>query len=106
MTPNEIKTYDHDEEAEAALHEELRTLRAHKLRLDIELAEMRKINKQAMAFFTDAAAFIRASTSGKGHWNSNIVLSTLMHDIIGIANDDKCFLPRVSGYAERERENK
>ena len=95
--------YDHDEEAEAALHEELRTLRAHKLRLDAELAEMRKINQQQMTFFQDAAAFIRKGGADRT-WNDKIILATLIHDITGLANDEPCFLPRVSGYAKREQE--
>jgi hypothetical protein len=67
-------------------------------RLNAELAEMRKINKQQMAFFQDAAAFIR------GEWGNDVVLSTLIHDINGLAEDQPCFQPRVSGYAKRERE--
>lgn len=90
---------DHDAECEEALHAELRSLRAHKLRLDRELHDMRKINQQQMAFFQDAAAFIRSDL-----WRKDIVLATLAHDINGLAKDEPCFLPRVTGYAKREQE--
>lgn len=113
MTPSDIETlklkgmlgtkpYDHDAECEEALHAELQSLRAHKARLDTELAEMRKINQRQMAFLQDAAAFIRVANSGKGAWNSNILLATLIHDINGVAYDEECFVPRVTGYAQRE----
>jgi hypothetical protein len=106
-TPNDIslvqhcnqcgmnEPYDHDEEAEAALHEELRRLRA-------ELPLMRKENLRLINFLRDAAAFIRVSNSGKGTWNSNIVLATLIHDINGMANEEPCFVPRVTGYSGKQ----
>ena len=81
--------------------DDIEALKAHKERLDKELLEMRKVNQQQMAFFADAAAFLRS-----GIWNKHIVLETLTHDITGIAEDKPCFLPRVSGYAKREREAK
>lgn len=71
-------------------------------RLKAELPEMRKENRRLTAFLQDAAAFIRMSSSGKGTWNSNIVLATLIHDITGLSNDEPCFIPRVAGYAARE----
>jgi Tfp pilus assembly protein PilN len=103
MNIDKYDEYDHDAECEAALHDQLRTLRAHKLRLDTELAEMRKINKQQMAFLQDAAAFIR-SAHRDGKWSDSIILTTLIHDITGLANDERCFSPRVTGYAQREQE--
>ena len=72
----------------------------HRQRLERELKKMRKINQQQMAFFQDAAAFIRG-----GKWSDEVALATLIHDINGIATDQPCFLPRVTGYAQREREN-
>jgi hypothetical protein len=90
--------YDHDKEAEESLHAELKSLRAHKARLDRELHEMRQVNQQQMAFFQDALAFIRENDG-----NHNLTLATLVHDISGIARDERCFLPRVSGYAAREK---
>jgi hypothetical protein len=101
----EKTTYDHDAECDEALHAELKSLRAHKERLDRELSEMRKINQQQMAFFQDAAAFIR-SQQNRETWNQNLILTTLIHDITGIANDEPCFSPRVSGYAKREQESR
>jgi hypothetical protein len=77
----------------------------HNARLNKELPEMRKENLRLMAFLQDAAAFVRVANSGKGTWNSNMVLSTLIHDINGLANDEKCFSPRVTGYAQRERDD-
>jgi hypothetical protein len=76
----------------------------HNKRLNEELPLMRKENARLMDFIQDAAAFVRIANSGKGTWNSNMVLSTLIHDITGIANDEKCFSPRVTGYAQRERD--
>jgi hypothetical protein len=83
--------------------DDIEALKAHKARLDKELPEMRKENRRLTAFLQDAAAFIRESNSDKGSWNSNIVLATLVHDITGLANDEPCFSPRVTGYAARER---
>lgn len=74
-------------------------LQKHNDRLNEELPQMRKENQRLMAFLQDAAAFIR------GDWSNDVVLSTLMHDIRGLANDEPCFQPRVSGYAEREKAN-
>ncbi len=90
--------YDHDAECEETLHAELKRLRA-------ELPKMRKENKQLMDFLQDAAAFIR-SARNKETWNDNLVLATLIHDITGLANDEPCFSPRVTGYAQREQERK
>jgi hypothetical protein len=92
------ETYDHDEESEAALHEELRRLRA-------ELPQMRKENRRLTAFLQDAVAFIRKSHR-EGLWNDNIILATLVHDITALANDEPCFVPKVTGYAQREQERK
>ena len=73
-------------------------------RLQRELPLMRKENQRLTGFLQDAAAFIRIAHSGKGTWNGNIVLATLVHDINGLARDEECFQPRVTGYAKRERE--
>jgi hypothetical protein len=89
---------DHDEECEAALHAELRSLRAHKLRLDRELPLMRKENQRLTGFLQDAAAYVRVMDGTE----DNQTLATLVHDINGLANDEPCFLPRVSGYAKAE----
>jgi hypothetical protein len=100
LTPAFRRTtpYNHDEECEAALHDELNRLRK-------ELPEMRKENKRLTDFLQDAAAFIRSANTDK-LWNDNIVLATLVHDITGLANDEPCFSPRVTGYAQREQERK
>lgn len=60
-------------------------------------------NKRLMEFIQDAAAFIRAGGADKT-WNDKIILTTLIHDITGLANNEPCFSPRVTGYAQREQE--
>lgn len=92
---------------EQLIHDEIiASLRKDNDRFHRELPEMRNQNKRLTGFLQDAAAFIRIANSGKGNWNSNIVLATLIHDINGLAEDQPCFLPRVSGYAKRERDEK
>ncbi len=71
-------------------------------RLREELPLMRSENKRLMDFLQDAAAFIRSARID-GTWNDNMVLATLIHDITGLANDEPCFSPRVTGYAQRKR---
>jgi hypothetical protein len=34
-----------------------------------------------------------------------VMLTTLAHDFSGLANHELCFLPRVTGYREREINN-
>jgi hypothetical protein len=70
-------------------------------KLEEELPEMRKQNKRLTAFLQDAAAYLRVTDTD----GAITQLSTLRHDILGLANDEPCFLPRVSGYAEAERIN-
>lgn len=55
-------------------------------------------------FIRDAAAYLRFASRTKQ--KPETTLMHLAHDIYGIANNDCCFLPRVSGYekAEKERE--
>jgi hypothetical protein len=69
------------------------------VRLRDELPLMRKENLKLMNFLRDAAAFIRFQRlyPDKG------VLDTMTHDTNGLANDEPCFLPRVTGYAKRNR---
>jgi hypothetical protein len=76
----------------------------HNKRLNEELPLMRKENKRLMDFLQDAAAFVR-SQQNKETWNQNLILTTLIHDITGLANDERCFSPRVTGYAQRERDD-
>jgi hypothetical protein len=71
-------------------------------KLNEELPKMRKENKRLMDFIQDAAAFLRH----KRFWNDEIKLRTLIHDINGLANDEPCFSPRVTGYAKAEQETK
>lgn len=87
------------------LRDKLALSEAHHKRLAEELPKMRKENRRLMQFIQDAAAFIRSAHSDKT-WNDNIVLATLCHDITGLANDERCFSPRVTGYAQREQEKK
>ena len=88
-----------------ALIAKLAQSEGHHQKLAEELPKMREENKRLTDFLKDAAAFIRVANSGKGTWNSNIVLSTLIHDINGLSEDQPCFLPRASGYAKRERDD-
>jgi hypothetical protein len=48
----------------------------------------------------DMAAFIRFCNRED---KQDLIASTLIHDIMGAVNDDPFFLPRVNGYAEKER---
>ena len=85
-------------------NESAEDIELHNKRLNEELPKMRQENKRLTDFLKDAAAFIRIANSGKGAWNSNILLATLIHDINGLSRDEECFQPRVSGYAKRERD--
>lgn len=62
---------------------------------------MRKENRRLMGFIQDAHAYLRHSF--RLATRQDIILSTLAHDLKGLANDDKCFVPRVSGYNDREQ---
>ncbi len=53
-------------------------------------------------FIRDAAAFLRHNITWAGTWDEKMILATLVHDIMGLAENERCFLPRVSGYADRE----
>jgi hypothetical protein len=53
-------------------------------------------------FIQDAAAFIRLA-AGFG-FGAHQILETLTHDICGLARKDRCFQPRVDGYAAHEKE--
>lgn len=94
----ERKPRNHDAECDDAIHEELRILRNHKDRLDRELPQMRKENQRLTAFLQDANAFLRYAC--RKDLDDSVVLNTLGHDIAGLANDEPCFLPRVTGYAQ------
>lgn len=83
MTKTESR---HDAEADAALHEENQKLR--------------KDNQMLRMFIADAAGYL-AYAFHKGVADATI-LTTLAHDISGIHNKSRCFLPRVSGYAGRK----
>jgi hypothetical protein len=54
-------------------------------------------------FVRDAAAYLRFSA--RTNQKPEVTLFNLAHDIIGIANDEPCFLPRVTGYEKSEQEN-
>jgi hypothetical protein len=78
-------------------------------RLETELHEMRRINRQQMAFFADASAYIRRMLKEPGFTPGQAyasIVATLAHDVNGIAKDEPCFLPRVTGYAKAEQETK
>lgn len=96
-----IKTNDKYQKYYGCSKEEYLTAQQDELaRLQKELPEMRKENKRLMAFLQDAAAFIRIQNT----WENDVVLATLTHDIMGLAHDEPCFEPRVSGYAKAEAE--
>jgi hypothetical protein len=60
--------------------------------------------RDAAQFLIDARAFLRWG------FDNNVsepnMLATLIHDICGLANRERCFLPRVSGYAQQEAEGR
>jgi len=61
-----------------------------------------KLTKEEQ-FIKDAAAYLRAALSdGNNFGDMANILTTLAHDIGGLEQNDPCFLPRVSGYAEVE----
>lgn len=74
----------HDAEAEDALHSELKDLRKYKDSME--------------KFLRDAAAYMDyARAAGQQH---SLTITVLAHDIKGLANHERCFLPRVTGYEE------
>ena len=84
--------------------QQIATLQNHNDRLNEELPLMRKENQRLMGFIQDAAAFIRwVNLQDQGR--ASTIAPTLAHDINGLANDEPCFQPRVTGYAQRERDN-
>jgi hypothetical protein len=82
------------------LKKQLAQSEAHHKRLNKELPKMRAENQRLTGFLQDAAAFIRIQNT----WENDVVLATLTHDIAGLAADEPCFQPRVTGYAQAERE--
>jgi hypothetical protein len=72
-------------------------------RLNEELPLMRKENRRLTQFIKDGAAFIQQA---RGEWSDHVVITTLAHDFRGLANDEPCFLPRVTGYWKRKEEGK
>jgi hypothetical protein len=83
------------------LKKQLAQSEAHNKRLNEELPKMRAENQRLTAFLQNAAAYLRYAFENGTEYNA--ILTTLAHDISGLANDERCFLPRVSGYAEAER---
>jgi hypothetical protein len=79
-------------------------LRKQNDRLNRELPEMRKENQRLMAFLQDAAAYLRYHDQKPTRCTQAIMLQTLSHDIRGLASDEPCFVPQVSGYAKAEEE--
>lgn len=85
MTPTETEQR-HDAEAEDALHADLKDLRKQVWKYE--------------AFIRDAAAFIRYGRNFG--MSKDLMLTTLTHDLNGLAEKETCFLPRVNGYHLRE----
>jgi hypothetical protein len=54
--------------------------------------------KELEQFITDAAGFINWSVENKK--DANYMALNLIHDIMGLARKDSCFVPRVSGYGK------
>jgi hypothetical protein len=75
---------------------QIATLTTHNNRLNKELPLMRKENRKLMGFIQDAHAYLRHSF--REGTRQDIILTTLAHDLKGLANDDRCFCPRVTGY--------
>ena len=98
MSPSE-KLLVHESEA---FHERLALLTRENHRLNVELPKMRRENKRLTDFIQNAAAYLRVTAVD----GAIVQLSTLRHDINGIASDEPCFLPKVSGYAKAEQETK
>jgi regulator of sirC expression with transglutaminase-like and TPR domain len=83
----------HDEDA-ALFEQELRK----------ENTQLKKENEKLTRYIKDSAAYLRFAF-GRGDRES-LILSTLAHDLKGLANNEVCFLPRVDGYAKWEQEHK
>lgn len=60
--------------------------------------------RDAAQFLIDARAFLRFGYDNE--LDEKVMLATLIHDIAGLANRERCFLPRVSGYAQQEAEGR
>lgn len=75
---------------------------AHNKRLNEELPKMRKENRRLMGFIQDAHAYLRHSF--RLGTRPDIILTTLAHDLKGLANDEPCFSPRVTGYDQEGRD--
>lgn len=81
--------------------EYINTELAHLKRLRKELPLMRNENKRLTGYIQDTRAYLRHAL--REGVRDSVILSTLAHDIRGLANDEPCFLPRVTGYAQREK---
>jgi hypothetical protein len=83
------------------LRDKLALSEASHKKLAEELPLMRKENKRLTRFLQDAAAFVQHNTGNSKTWSDRLILSTLIHDITGLAKDEPCFLPRVTGYSQK-----
>jgi hypothetical protein len=79
----------------------LRGQKTHRQGLQQTKITMTNTKNKHDKFIRDAAAFLRHCRR-TGTWDRDVILTTLVHDISGLDNDESCFLPRVSGYADRE----
>jgi len=50
----------------------------------------------------DLVAFIGMSVRDKK--DEGYILLNVLHDLVGISNNEKCFLPRTTGYSKMEKE--
>lgn len=48
----------------------------------------------------DIAAFIELQLAGRNSIDYPMIVTTIAHDIGGVLRDERCFSPRVSGYAD------
>ena len=52
-------------------------------------------------FYDDALAYLTESINAKR--SPDEILNTLLHDIGGVARQERCFMPRVSGWAKAKQ---
>lgn len=60
-------------------------------------------DEQFSKFYDDAIAYVKWAIKAK-RMPAEIV-NTMIHDIGGLVRRERCFVPRVSGYAKTEKKN-
>jgi hypothetical protein len=77
--------------------------RQHNMLTNEDVCDLQHM-RDAKQFLIDARAFLRFGYDNG--LDEKMMLATLIHDIAGLANRERCFLPRVSGYAQQEAEGR